>query len=53
MKEGEDGDDDEEEDEGLDGMVDQGERVDKAQEREKLAYGKFLPASWHEIADDL
>ena len=38
LKEGDEGDEDEDEDEGPEGMVDEGERVDKAKEKERLAY---------------
>ena len=44
VKDGEEGDEEEEDEEGgPDGMVEEGERVDKAKEKEKLAYAQIVP----------
>ena len=44
VKDGEEGDEEEEDEEGgPDGMVEEGERVDKAKEKEKLAYVHVFP----------
>lgn len=37
LKEGEEGDDDEDDDEGPEGMVDEGEKVDRVKAKENLA----------------
>ncbi len=44
MKEGEEEDEEDEDEGATGGMIDEGERIDKAKEREKLAYVK--PILW-------